>query len=64
MDDLYDQVQRLNAHINALKSELALTRQHLREIQQWRDTTQAYLVDPQQAQDREEWNHIMREGMI
>lgn len=46
MNDLYDQVQRLNAHINALKSELALTRQHLHEMQQWRDTTQ--------AQDREE----------
>ena len=64
MNDLYDQVQRLNAHINALKSELAITRQHLREMQQWRDTTQAYLVDPQQAQDREEYDRIMREGMI
>ena len=64
MNDLYDQVQRMAGDIAGLKAEVARLRHELKNVQQWQDTTQAYLVDPQQAQDREEWNRIMREGMI
>lgn len=62
--DLYDQVQQLNTMLQELRAELALTRQHLNEIQQWQDATQAYIVDPQLRTDREAWDEIMREGMV
>jgi prefoldin subunit 5 len=63
-NELYDQVQQLSAQLRVLKSEVAITRQHLREIQQWQDTTQAYIVVPQMQTDREAWDEMMREGMV
>lgn len=62
--DLYDQVQQLNTMFQELRAELALTRQHLNEIQQWQDTTQAFLVTPALKEEEEVWKEAMREGMV
>ena len=63
-DPLYDQVQRMTGDIACLKAEVARLRHELKNVQQWKETTHAYLVEPQQKVDRDEYDRIMREGMI
>ncbi len=61
---LQSEVAGLRIQLERLKTELAITRQHLHEMQQWQNATQVYIVDPQMQTDREAWEEKMREGMI
>ena len=47
-----------------LSSELHLLRQQVRELQAWKDSTHAFLVEPALRDEAEEWKASMREGMV
>lgn len=47
-----------------LSSELHLLRQQVRELQAWKDSTHAFLVEPALRDEAEEWKAWMREGMV
>jgi hypothetical protein len=52
------------ALFDRLSSELHLLRQQVRELQAWKDSTHAFLVEPALRDEEEEWKASMREGMV
>jgi len=50
--------------ITRLITEIRLLRQQVRELQDWKDSTHAFLVIPALKEEEEAWKEAMREGMV
>lgn len=61
---LADQISNGRSIIRRQQTEISLLRQQIREMQQWKDSTHAFLVEPALRDERDTWEEKMREGMV
>lgn len=50
--------------LNQMRSEIALLRQHVRELQAWKDGMSAFLSAQMGAEDKEAWEMAIRKAMV
>lgn len=50
--------------IMRLQDDIRLLRRQVRVLQDWKDSTHAFLVEPALKDEEEAWKEAMREGMV